>query len=115
MSDARQMIADLDRELAGYGQTVTLQRTTQDADGAVTITDSADCPAKVRPYTPQDLEAGEVADIRVILSPTSLAAFGIPRRDDRIVIEDDDPSNIEQIEPLYYGGQIVRVNLLCRG
>jgi hypothetical protein len=109
------MIRALDRALSGYGQTVTLQRTTQDADGAVTVVASADCPAKVRPYTPQDLEAGEVADIRVILSPTSLATFGIPKRDDRIVIEDDDPSNIEQIEPLYYGGQLVRVNLLCRG
>jgi hypothetical protein len=109
------MIARLDTGLAGYGQTVTLQRTTQDSDGAVTVVDSADCPAKVRPYTPQDLEAGEVADIRVILSPTSLVTFGLPKRDDRIVIEDDNPSNIEQIEPLYYGGQIVRVNLLCRG
>jgi hypothetical protein len=109
------MISRLDAALAGYGQTVTLQRDTRDADGAVTATVEADCPAKVRPYTPQDLEAGEVADIRVILSPTSLAAFGMPSRDDRIVIEDDNPSNIEQIEPLYYGGQLVRLNLLCRG
>jgi hypothetical protein len=109
------MITALDRALAAYGQSVTLQHTAVDADGAITVTDQVACPAKVRPYTPQDLEAGEVQDIRVILSPTSLVVFGLPRRDDRIVIEDDDPSNIEQIEPLYYGGQLVRVNLLCRG
>jgi hypothetical protein len=115
MTTAQYKISRLDAALAGYGQTVTLQRTTQDADGAVTVVASADCPAKVSPYTPQDLEAGEVADISVIISPSSLATFGIPKRDDRIIIEDDDPSNIEQIGTKYHGGQLVRVNLLCRG
>lgn len=109
------MIAALDTALAGYGQAVTLQHTAVDADGAITVTDEIDCPAKVRPYGPQDLEAGEVKEIKVILSPTSLGAFGIPNRDDRIFVEVDNPSNVEQIEPLYYGGQLVRVNLLCRG
>jgi hypothetical protein len=68
----------------------------------------------VRNFGPQDLAAGEVQDIRVVLSPTPLSTFGLPSRDDRIVI-DGNPSNIEQIAPLYYGGQLVRVNLLCRG
>jgi hypothetical protein len=110
------MIASLDAAIAGYGQTVTLQRTEVDpATGAITVTDSVDMPAAVRSYGPQDLEAsGDVIDIRVILSPTGIAAFGLPSRDDQIVIEGD-PANIVQIAPLYYGGQLVRLNLLCRG
>jgi hypothetical protein len=109
------MIARLDAAIAGYGQTVTLQRTAIDAStGAITVTEEVTCPAQVRAYAPQDLEAGEVQDIRVILSPTGLGSFGVPNRDDRIVIGTD-PSNVEQIAPLYYGGQLVRVNLLCRG
>jgi len=108
------MISRLDRALAGYGQTVTLQRTAIDADGAITVAEEVTCPAAVRAYGPQDLEAGEVQSIRVVLSPTSLGTFGVPSRDDRIVI-DSNPSNVEQIAPLYYGGQLVRLNLLCRG
>jgi hypothetical protein len=104
----------LDRAIAKYGKTVSLQRTAVDANGAITVTLSVDCPAVLREFVPQDLEAGEVQDIRVILSPTSLAAFGVPARDDRILIESN-PSNVEQIAPLYFGGQLVRVNLLCRG
>ena len=110
-----QMIASLDAALAGYTQTVTLQRTAIDASsGAITVSDEVTCAAKVRPFGPQDLAAGEVQDIQVIVSPTGLGAFGIPNRDDRIVIGGN-PSNVEQIAPLYYGGQLVRVNLLCRG
>jgi len=108
------IIARLDAAIAGYGQTVTLQHTAVDADGASTVIEQIDCPASVRSYAPQDLEAGDVQSIRVILSPTSLGTFGIPSRDDPVLI-DGNPSNVEQIAPLYYGGQLVRVNLLCRG
>lgn len=111
----RNIIASLDAALAGYGQTVTLQRTAIDGStGAVTVSEEVTCAAKVRPYGPQDLEAGDVQDIQVVLSPTGLGTFGIPNRDDRIII-DANPSNVEQIAPLYYGGELVRVNLLCRG
>ena len=108
------MITRLDAQLAGYGQTVTIQHTAIDpTSGAVTVSDEVTCPAKVRRYAPQDLAAGEVTDIQVIVSPTGLGAF-VPSRDDRILIYAN-PSNIEQIGPLYYGGQLVRVNMLCRG
>jgi len=111
----RVLIARLDAAIAGYGQTVTLQRTAVDAaSGGVTVAEEIACPAAVRNFGPQDLEAGEVQDIRVVLSPTGLGAFGIPSRDDRILI-DGDAANITQIAPLSYGGQLVRVNLLCRG
>jgi hypothetical protein len=112
---AAQCIASLDRTLALYGQKVTIQHTAIDpATGAVTVSQEVTCSAKVRPYGPQDLEAGNVTDIQVILSPTGVGAFGIPTRDDRIVI-DANPSNVEQIAPLYFGGELVRINLLCRG
>ena len=100
--------------IAPYGQSVTLQHTAVDASGAVTVTDEVTCHAAVRPYGPQDLQAGEVQDIHVIISGPALGSFGIPSRDDRILI-DGNPSNVEQIAPRYYGGQLVRVNLLCRG
>ena len=109
------MVTRLDAAIAGYAQTVTLQRTAVDpATGAITVTDSQDAPAAVRSYGPQDLEAGEVIDIRLILSPTGIGAFGLPSRDDRVII-DSDPANIVQVAPLYYGGRLVRLNLLCRG
>jgi hypothetical protein len=108
------LVARLDAAIAGYGQTVTLQRTAVDAAGDVTVADEATCPAAVRNFGPQDLEAGGVQEIRVVISPTSLASFGLPSRDDRILI-DGNPANITQIAPLSYGGTLVRVNLLCRG
>lgn len=109
------LIARLDAAIAGYGQTVTLQRTAVDpVTGAISVSDTVDCLAAVRTSAPQALEGSDVIDIRVIVSPSSLGSFGIPSRDDRIVIEGN-PSNIETIGPLYYGGQLCRVNLLCRG
>jgi hypothetical protein len=109
------IIARLDAALSHTGESVTLQHTAVDsATGGVSVTGEVTCPAQIRSYAPQDLEAGDVQDIRVILSPNGLGAFGIPSRDDRILINAN-PSNIEQIGPLYYGGELVRVNLLCRG
>jgi hypothetical protein len=108
------MIARLDKAIAGYGQSVTLERTGVDATGAITIAQSVTLPAAVRSFVPQDLEAGSVQPIRVTLSPTGLGAFGVPSRDDRITI-DGNPSNIEEIGLLNYGGTLVRVNMFCRG
>jgi len=111
------MIMNLDRDLAFTGETVTLQRTAIDGStGAITVSDQVTCPAKIRSYAPQDLAAGDVQDIQVIVSPTGLGAFGVPERDDRIVIRGD-TSNIERIRPIYYGPSVrlVRVDLLCRG
>ena len=109
-----QEIAALDAATRTYGLSVTLLRTASDpATGAVSVVDSITCPAVVRTSAPQDLE-GDSVDIRIILSPTALGAFGIPTRDDRVVFNGDE-SNIQTIGPLYHGGQLVRVNLLCRG
>jgi hypothetical protein len=109
------IISRTDAAIAGYGQTVTLQRTAVDlTTGMISVTETIDCPAAVRTSAPQALEGGDVVDIRVVVTPTGLGSFGLPSRDDRIVINGN-PSNIETIGPLYYGGQLCRVNLLCRG
>jgi hypothetical protein len=55
----------------------------------------------------------------MIFTPQIVQKIGPPARrlsgrDDRILINDR-ASNIEQIAPLYYDGQLVRINLLCRG
>lgn len=123
MSTATVKIARLDRSIARAGDTVTIQRTATAATGAVTVTEQVVCPAHVRASAPQSLlDEGGVQEIRVIVSSTALlaltgsppAAFGLPVRDDRILIQDR-PSNIVEIAPIYHGGELVRVNLLCRG
>jgi hypothetical protein len=112
---ADHLVERLEAAIAKYGQTITLQRTrTDSATGEIIVSESIVCAAVVRNYIPQDLEAGEVQDIRIIISPRWLVSFGLPNRDDRIVVNDN-PSNIEQIAPLYFCGQAVRVNLLARG
>jgi hypothetical protein len=108
-------ITELDAAIAGYGQTVTLQRTAVDpATGGVTVAEQIECPAAVRNFGPQSLEPGEAKEIKVVLSPTGLGSFGLPSRDDVILI-DGNPSNIAEIDPLTYGGTLCRINLLCRG
>lgn len=122
MSSAAEKIARLDRSIARAGDSVTIQRTATAGTGAVSVTEQLVCPARVRASVPQDLVDGSVREIAVIISATPLttpagsppAAFGLPARDDRILIEGE-PSNIVEVAPIRYGGSLVRVNLLCRG
>ena len=109
------MIARLDAALALTGESVILRHTAIDmATGAETVLDEMTCPAQVRAYAPQDLAAGDIQSIRVTVSPTSGIEAFEPKKDDRIVISGN-LSNIAQIGPIYYGGRLVRMNLLCRG
>jgi hypothetical protein len=123
MSTAAEKIARLDRSIARAGDSVTIQRTATAATGVVTVTEQVVCPAHVRASAPQGLlDEGGVKEIAVIISATPLltaggsppAAFGVPSRDDRILIQGE-PSNIVEVAPIRYGGALVRVNLLCRG
>jgi hypothetical protein len=136
---AAQVIASLDAAIARYGQTVIVQRTATDpSTGEITVSEQVTCPARVRAVAPQDLEAEKAKkdvfaryrstpapsrirsganqrhDIRVVVSSSALGSFGIPARDDRILINDR-ASNVEEIAPLYYAGRLVRLNMLCRG
>lgn len=113
---ADRWIRMLDRMIARFGgDTVTLQRIAVDGDtGATTVTTAATCPAFVRARAPQDFVDSEAPDTEVVLSVSSLGSFGVPVRDDRIIINGAE-ANIMEIAPIYMGGALVRVNLLCRG
>lgn len=128
METAAAKIARLDRSIARTGQSVTLQRTGVDGSGVVVVTEQIDCPAHVRASEPQDIMGGDdVTEVKIILSATGLAqtsgspavAFGLPHVDDIALIQRDPldirPTNVKQIKQIYYGGQLVRVELLCRG
>lgn len=122
MSTAAEKIARLDRSIARTGESIVLQRVMVDAAAVVTLTEEITCPAHVRASQPQDLLEPGIREHRVILSATSLAqtsgspagAFGIPRRDDRVVIQGE-ASNVQESQPIYYDGELVRVNILARG
>lgn len=122
METAARKIARLDRSIARTGETVTLQRTAVDAAGAVTVAQSLTLPAWVRANYPQDTDDGSVRENRVVISSTQILvaagsppeAFGLPVKDDRILIQDD-TSIIENVAPIYYGGALVRIELICRG
>lgn len=114
-------IARLDRSIARTGETVTIQRTSTAGTGAVSVIQEVTCPAHVRAHQPQDLiEPSREHAVTISATPLLVATgsppavFGMPAKDDRIVIQGD-PSNIAEVSPLYYGGALVRVNLLCRG
>jgi hypothetical protein len=115
-AEADYLVSRLDAAISKYQPLeITLQKIAIDsATGETFISKQQTCPAFVRNFIPQDLDAGEVQEIRVSLSPRWLNTFGLPERDDRLVFKQN-PSNVEQIAPLYFCGQCVRVNLLCRG
>lgn len=116
MTEAESCIAELDQALFEVGEPVTLQKIAVDADGAETITLAADVRANVRASKPQDLEASDVTDIDVILSPTGLEAFGIPTRDDRLILGTTGMAcNILNIAPIFVTGTLARIDMKCRG
>ncbi len=115
MNSAAAHIARLDAAIAREGQTVTLRRLATDFEGAEAVEVEVEIPAHVIDSAPQDLVSGDdVADIQVVLSATGIAEFGLPVRDDQIEIHGN-PCSIQRIGTRYYGSQLVRVNLLCRG
>lgn len=115
MSDAAAHIARLDRAIGRAGDTVTLRRLLIDPNGVEQIETEVSIPAWVRDSQPQDLIIGDdVADIAVVVSATGLANFGLPERDERIEVNGR-PANVQKAATIYRGGELVRVNLFCRG
>lgn len=124
MSSAIEKIARLDRSIARTGETITIERLTTDATtGASVVNKSVNVPAWIRSSEPQDLTAPNVKDIQVVISSTAIMAatigsppeaFGLPIKDDRVLVQGFS-ANIEDIMPIYYGGTLVRVNLVVRG
>jgi hypothetical protein len=116
-AEADYLVSRLDAAIAKYQPLqLTLQRIAIDPATGETFVfrQVADIPAFILNFVPQDLDAGEVQDIRVTISPRWLETFGLPERDDQIITKGN-PSNVEQIGPKYFCGQCVRVNMLCRG
>lgn len=124
MDTAQNKISRLDRSIARGGESVTIERLTTDpTTGASSVAMSIVVPAWIRSSEPQDLLSSEARDMQVVISSTVIlapmfgspaVAYGLPLKDDRIIIQGNN-ANIEDVMPIYYGGTLVRVNLVARG
>lgn len=99
------MIARLDAAIARRGQSIQLQR----GAGAVCA-----CKAFVEEYDPR-LITGVVtlADRKVIVSPTGLGAFGLPRAQDDFATGSR-VGKIQSVEPKARDDVLVRVEMRVR-
>jgi hypothetical protein len=127
VTDAEQLVADLDEELARDGQDIRLQRLT----GTQQIPFEVTCRAFVRPVSAEQLIAGITQDSsNVVLSPTQIVAAGwpgpnssktpttvdrrVPTNNDKVVIAGK-VRQINAVMPVYADGELVRINLRVLG
>jgi hypothetical protein len=102
-----QAIAALDAQIAMHGEAVTLRRTGL-AD--------APCRAIVRNLKGSELVgSATLADLKVIISPTALAAFGEPRASDAVVVKGRKMQVKFPPELIYIDNAWVRGNLVVSG
>lgn len=102
----QQAIAMLDRQLAKHGQTLKLKR----GSGAL-----VEMRGFVRGFKPNELVGTlQQGDRSVVLSPTHLGAFGVPRAQDKAVFADGS-ATVQAVEPVRLNDVLVRVNLVVRG
>lgn len=114
--EAEGFIADLDAELEERGETIRLRRRTGGPEGTHSVFEIT-IPANVRSGAPSDLLEEAATDTVIVISPTDLAAKrfpGNPRRDDQVVVADDE-MNVQEVYPVRVGGIPVRWKLICRG
>lgn len=103
-----QAIAMLDRQLAKHGSSVVLARV-QTAGNTTTVK------AHVRDFRLDELTGNlKQDDTKVILSPTGLAAYGIPKRGDWISVRGKRRS-VENVDPFALADVPVRYELVVRG
>jgi hypothetical protein len=115
MSFADEFIADLDWMIAEVGEEVRLQRLTTGPEGEA-IAFEAVFLANVRSASPTDLVEPGARETAVVISPTALLESrfpGLPRRDDRIIIQGIAMAVVE-VAPVYIGKSLARVRLNCR-
>lgn len=118
-------IADLDSQLAAYGETVELRRLTAGPNG-VQIPFSVSCRAFVRGYKPAELVGGITQqDSKVILSPSEIIAAGwtsgraanedgrLPQKGNRAMIAGK-ARNVEAAVGIYVAGELVRIEMQVR-
>lgn len=103
---ASDAIAMLDRQIERHGQPIALRR----GSGAAFSTR-----AFVRAYKPSEL-VGLItqADRNVVLSPSGLGTFGIPKATDDVSIAGAVGKVIGAPEPVHIGSTLVRVNMTVR-
>ncbi len=115
------LIATLDYALAKAGADATLRR----IGGTAPSTTNYDVTVRVRIDSPsiEELLAGIAMSVsNVIMSPSEIAAASwpasadgsLPRRNDRLII-DGRTRVIEQVDPKYIGGELVRIELKVSG
>ncbi|WP_173087364.1 hypothetical protein [Devosia sp. 1635] len=109
-----QAIAMLDRQIQKHGQSVTLTRLVPNGDPV-----SAAVKAFIRGYKPDELANGvQQGDSTVVISPTSLkgTAFeaAMPATNNKIEIAGR-RRNIQMVDAVMIGDQLVRLNLQVRG
>lgn len=108
------LIASLDRALAGAGDTIKLRRR-----GVAGLDDDVTCSAGVRSHESKPEPDGLVGavtqqDFFVIVSPTPLVTWGVPTTDDFAVIGGTE-RKIDAVMPIRVAGAVVRYELKVRG
>ena len=98
-----QAIAALDRQIAQHGQTVKFFR------GSASLT----AKAFVRGFKPADLVGSIIkqGDRQIVLSPSSLGAFGIPRNLDQGNVGGK-PLTVTAVEEVHMNDVLVRLNIM---
>lgn len=115
-------IAQLDRDIARYGEDIVLRRPGID----LTVR------AHVRTFRQEEITGGVMlGDLKVILSPTGLDASAwlaaasagtppfdpdrrVPRRNEKAIVQGR-LRNVENPMPFVIGGELVRIELVVRG
>jgi SPP1 family predicted phage head-tail adaptor len=108
-------VGKLDGALLKAGEVVTLRRIAPDPVGDTYIAATVSCRAAVRVgKSPGDLVDPDMGDVSVVLSPTGLAAFGVPQLFD-LVEAQGETVGVKSVSPIYIGTELVRINLVARG
>lgn len=106
MTSPADLIADLDDAIADAGQTIALRRGTGQP---------VTCRAVVRGYKLEKIVGLiTLADRKVIVSPTGLGAFGIPRGGDDFSTQGRLGTVQADVEPIYVDDVLVRVEMRVR-
>lgn len=118
-------IADLNQALVEDGQPIRLQRLVN--VGGSQMPTEVTCQAFVRGYQPQELVGGITQqDVKVIFSPTEIIAASwqsgrpanedtrVPMKGNRVFINGR-ARNVEAAAGLYMAGDLVRIEMQCRG
>ena len=98
-------IAFLDEMLEQYGETVALRR------GVTTAT----VRASVRGMRAEELiGTAKTNDLMVVISPTGMNAYGLPKVNDKIVVKSVE-RQVKFVDPIYVNDVWVRCNLVVAG